>query len=624
MKHNDSKLEASAKQTHTANNTTIGRAFRRSLVVIVTVLLVAVVSIYAVNRLKNADEEFIEQTVVGPKVREEPTKVEIPKVRFKEITQQANIDFVHINGAYGNKLLPETMGGGVAFLDYDDDGDQDLLLVNSTYWPDQAPNNRPLPILALYQNDGTGSFNNVTKSVGLDITLYGMGVAVGDYDNDGYTDVYITAVGKNYLFHNDHGVFRDVTESAGVAGDTSDWSTGAAFIDYDNDGDLDLFVANYVRWSKEIDFGIDFKLTGIGRAYGPPTTFAGSHPVLYRNQGHGKFEDVSAQSGVQVNNPATNLPMGKALGITPIDVDQDGWIDVLVANDTIQNFFLHNQGDGTFKEEGVSFGVAFDRNGSATGAMGTDAAYYRNDLDLGFAVGNFANEMTSLYVTQGEPTQFADEAIGDGIGPASRRALTFGLFFFDYDLDGRLELLQANGHLEDEINVVQPSQHYAQPAQIFWNCGPDCPTTFIEVPSSDTSDLAEPVVGRGASFADIDNDGDLDVIITQVGRSPRLLRNDQQLGHHWLRVKLIGRSVNRDAIGSWIEISTQGLTQRRQVMPTRSYLSQVELPVTFGLANAERIDSLQILWSDGSKQEIMDAPLDSTLIIEQQEVSASG
>lgn len=623
MTQNDSTRDTRQGSPQTSKDTTIGRAFRRSLVVIVAVLLVAVLSIYVVNRLKNADEEFIEQTVVGPMVREEPTEVEVPTVHFEEITQQADIDFEHVNGAYGDKLLPETMGGGVAFFDYDNDGDQDLLLVNSTYWPNRVANVGPLPTLALYQNDGSGSFENVTTRAGLDVTLYGMGAAVGDYDNNGFTDVYVTAVGKNYLFHNDHGVFRDGTEAAGVAGDASDWSTGAAFIDYDNDGDLDLFVANYVRWSKEIDFGIDFKLTGIGRAYGPPSTFAGSYPILYRNQGDDRFEDVSAQSGVRVNNPATDLPMGKALGVTPIDVDRDGWIDVLVANDTVQNFFLHNQGDGTFMEDGVSFGVAFDRNGSATGAMGTDAAHYRNDLDLGFAVGNFANEMTSLYVSQGEPTQFADEAIGDGIGPASRRALTFGLFFFDYDLDGRLDLLQANGHLEDQINVVQPSQHYAQPAQLFWNCGPDCPTTFIEVPPSDTGDLAEPVVGRGASFADIDNDGDLDVIITQVGRRPRLLRNKQQLGHHWLRIKLIGRTVNRDAIGSWIEVSAQGVTQRRQVMPTRSYLSQVELPLTFGLGNAERIDSLRIFWSDGSTQEIIDAPIDSTIVIEQQEAATS-
>ena len=621
MSPNDSNRKAQREQSHKAKDATIGRVFRRSLVVIAAVLIVAVFSFYVVNRLENTDEGFVEQTVVAPNIREETTEIQVPLVHFEEITEQANIDFEHVNGAYGDKLLPETMGGGIAFLDYDNDGDQDLLLINSTYWPDRVSDGGPLPTLALYRNDGTGTFDNVTTAAGLDATFYGMGVAVADYDNDGYTDVYVTAVGKNHLFHNEQGVFRDVSDTAGVAGDASDWSTGAAFIDYDNDADLDLFVANYVRWSKEIDFEIDFKLTGIGRAYGPPSTFAGSHPVLYRNRGDGRFEDVSTQAGVQVNNPATDLPMGKALGITPIDVDRDGWIDVLVANDTVQNFFLHNQGDGTFVEDGVSFGIAFDRNGSATGAMGTDAAYYRNDPELGFAVGNFANEMTSLYVSQGEPTQFADEAIGDGIGPASRRALTFGLFFFDYDLDGRLDLLQANGHLEEDINVVQPSQHYAQPAQLFWNCGPDCPTTFIEVSPEKTADLAKPVVGRGASFADIDNDGDLDVIITQVGRRPKLLRNDQRLGHHWLRVKLIGRAVNRDAIGSWIEVSAQGVTQRRQVMPTRSYLSQVELPVTFGLGDTERIDNLRILWSDGSVQEITDAPLDTTIVIEQPETT---
>jgi hypothetical protein len=603
-------------QTPAADDEVIGRAFRRSALVIVLVLA-AVAAWFMVQRMGSDPEQVQEAALSGPELRAPATERHPPQVRFTDITRQAGIDFVHVNGAYGDKLLPETMGGGVAFLDYDGDGDQDLLFVNASYWPGHAPEGAEPPTMALYRNDGAGRFEDVTRGSGLDVGFYGMGVAVGDYDGDGDVDVFITAVGPNHLFRNDAGVFREVGTEAGVAGSPQDWGTSAAFLDYDNDGDLDLFVANYVHWTREIDFEIDFRLTGIGRAYGPPTTFEGSYPYLYRNEGNGRFTDVSAEAGVQVDNPATGRPMGKALGITPMDVDRDGWMDLFVANDTVRNFFFRNQGDGLFREEGVEIGMAFDRNGAATGAMGSDAAYYRNDEGIALAVGNFANEMTSFYVSQGDPSQFADQAIGDGIGPGSRKALTFGLFFFDYDLDARLDLFQTNGHLEEQINVVQPSQHYAQPPQLFWNCGPDCPSTFVEVPTESLGALATPVVGRGASYADIDADGDLDIVITQVGRRPLLLRNDQGLDHHWLRVRLRGQGANREAIGARIELSATGETQRRQVMPTRSYLSQVELPVTFGLGRAPELGSLRITWPDASVQVIPDPGTDTELVVEQ-------
>ncbi|MEN8131729.1 MAG: CRTAC1 family protein [Pseudomonadota bacterium] len=601
------------QQKPKGDDSIIGKAFRRSVITMIVIIALGVL----LYRGDDGEQIVEERAVEGPKVVEYPLQVQPPVVRFTDITEKAGIDFVHVNGAYGDKLLPETMGGGVAFLDYDKDGDQDLLLVNSRYWSGHVPPGAATPTMALYRNDGTGHFEDVTVGSGLDRGFYGMGVAVGDYDNDSQVDVFITAVGENHLFRNNSGVFEEVTASAGVGGRASDWSTSAAFIDVDNDADLDLFVGNYVQWSKEVDFQIDFRLTGIGRAYGPPTTFAGSYPYLYLNDGEGRFSDVSAAAGIQVNNPATGEPMAKSLGVMPVDIDGDGWMDLFVANDTVQNFFFYNQGDGHFQEQGVVFGLAFDRNGSATGAMGADASFYRNDADLGLAVGNFANEMTSLYVSQGDPTLYADEAIGDGIGPASRRALTFGLFFFDYDLDGRLDLMQANGHLEEEINLVQPSQHYAQPAQLFWNCGADCPAQFVEVAAGQSGDLNTSLVGRGASFADIDGDGDLDVVITQVGRRPLLLRNDQSLGHHWLRVKPVGRTVNRDGIGTWIEVVTEDRTQRRQVMPTRGYLSQVQLPVTFGLGKAQGIEVVRMRWPDGSVQELKDVAVDSVLVVEQ-------
>lgn len=595
----------------------ITRAFRRSLIVLAVIATLVAALVFVPRWLAPVERQVAETRVEAPRQQERPAQVQVPEVRFTDITQAAGIDFVHVNGAYGDKLLPETMGGGVAFLDYDNDGDQDLLFVNSDYWPGHRPPDAPTPTMGLYRNDGHGGFTRVTPGSGLDKAFYGMGVAVGDMDNDGDEDVFITAVGRNHLFRNDQGHFVELTDQAGVGGAADAWSTSAAFLDYDNDGDLDLFVANYVQWSPDIDLGIDFQLTGIGRAYGPPTTFEGSHPYLYRNEGGGRFTDVSAAAGVQVDNPATGQPMAKSLGVAPIDIDRDGLIDLFVSNDTVRNFFFHNRGDGTFAEEGVAFGVAFDRNGSATGAMGADTARYRNDADVGLAVGNFANEMTSLYVTQGDPSQFADEAIGDGIGPASRKALSFGLFFFDYDLDGREDLFEANGHLEQDINVVQPSQHYAQPPQLFWNCGAQCPSTFLEVPPGTTGDLATPVVGRGAAYADIDGDGDLDMVITQVGRRPLLLRNDQALGHHWLRVLPVGRQANRDAIGAVVELQTDGTSQWRQVMPTRSYLSQVQRAVSFGLGPDPHVQALRIHWPGGGTQVLEVPAVDRELRIEQ-------
>jgi hypothetical protein len=527
------------------------------------------------------------------------------------VTQAAGIDFVHVNGAYGERLLPETMGGGVAFLDYDQDGRQDLLFVNSSPWPWRGG---PRTTSALYRNRGDGTFADVSEAVGLaDLSLYGMGVAAADLDGDGYPELFLTAVGGNRLLRNvDGGRFEDVTERAGVAGAEDAWGTGAAFLDYDRDGDLDLFVANYVQWSRDIDLSVDYRLTGIGRAYGPPANYRGAHSYLYRNRGDGRFEDVSAAAGIQVVNPATGAPAGKAMAVVPVDVDADGWLDLMVANDTVRNFLFHNRGDGTFEEVGTPAGVAFDNAGMATGAMGVDVATDGDELAI--AVGNFANEMTSFYVARGGAPQFSDEAIVSGIGPGSRRALSFGVLFLDVDL-GRLDLLQSNGHVEDEINVVQPSQHYEQPAQLFWNCGRACPRRFLHVPTAGTGALSTPVVGRGLAYADYDQDGDLDVVITQVGRRPLLLRNDQDLGHHWLRVQVQGAGHNRDALGAQVALTAGALTQRRTVMPTRSYLSQVELPVTFGLEASAQVERVEVTWPDGSRVTVTEPEVDRVLVV---------
>ena len=586
----------------------------------VAVGLLAVLAGWAIWALTRGPESRF--PLVTPSLTSSGTNsspAEVPAAPFTDITVSSGLKFVHTNGAYGEKLLPETMGGGVAFFDFDDDGDPDVLFVNSTFWPGKAPAGTKPPTLALYRNDGRGHFEDVTPGSGLDVSLYGMGVAIGDYDNDGWPDVFITAVGENRLFHNaGHGKFIDVTAQAGVGGSPTEWSTSAAWIDYDQDGRLDLFVCNYVQWSRAIDLEADYQLAGLGRAYGPPMNFPGTFPYLYHNEGGGRFTDVSAKSGMQIKHPATGVPMAKSLGVAPVDINGDHWIDLVVANDTVQNFVFTNRHDGTFVEAGARTGIAFDVFGQTRGAMGIDAARFRQDDALGIAIGNFANEMNALYVAQRDSVVFADEAIAEGVGPASQFLLKFGLFFFDYDLDGRLDVLTANGHLEDQINRVHPLQQYRQPAQLFWNTGSGKGARFVPVPPEKCGpDLFQPMVGRGSAYADIDGDGDLDVVLTQISGPPLLLRNDLTLGHHWVRLKLIGSRSNRDAIGAWIKVRAGGRTLSRQVMPTKGYLSQSELPVTVGLGHYDRVGEVEVVWPDGSMEKVNDVAIDRLTVIRQ-------
>ncbi len=602
------------------DDTVVGRAFRWSLIAFL-LLLVAGFVVWRALHQRPAAPVVKMSAMAAPERAKEAQPPAIPRVAFTDITAQAGLKFTHCNGAYGAKLLPESMGGGVAFLDFDGDGHQDLLFINSCKWPwDPHVGEGPIPTMALYRNDGHGQFADVTAGSGLDITFYGMGVAVADYDNDGRPDVFISGVGGGKLFHNEGaGKFREVTAAAGVGGAPEDWSTACAWFDYDNDGQLDLFVGNYVRWSKETDLEVGYKLVGLGRAYGQPFNFEGAFPHLYHNEGGGKFTEVTAAAGLQVRNPATQAPLAKTLGVLPIDLDGDGWIDLIVANDTVQNLVFHNERNGQFKEVGALSGIAYDANGTARGAMGIDAARYRDDGALGVAIGNFANEMTALYVSQDQPLSFVDEAIAEGVGPASRLLLKFGVFFFDYDLDGRLDLLTANGHLEEEITKIQASQTYAQPAQLFWNRGGESQASYCVVPPELAgADLFKPIVGRGSAFADIDGDGDLDVVLTQTGGAPLLLRNEQQLGHHWFRLQLVGHKASRDAIGAWIQARVGGKVVARQVMPTRSYLSQSELPVTIGLGSATAVDEVEIIWPGGQRQKVANVRLDALTRVEQE------
>ena len=582
----------------------IGLAFRWSVAVFLAIGCGIGAFLWA-NR--EVEEEVNKgEEITTPKVPVD--KFNIPSMPLIDRTESSGITFVHESGAAGEKLLPETMGGGCSIIDYNQDGRPDILFVNSKRWdhdlaklPDDE---RPEPAtLSLWRNEGHWKFSDVTNEAGLAISIYGMGSAVGDFDNDGDSDFFVTAVGPNRLFRNDDGKFVDITESAGVAGATGDWGSSTGWFDSDNDGDLDLFVCNYLEWTREDDLKQPFVLTGDERGYGRPAAFGGTFSQLFRNDGKGKFTDISAEAGIQIRNPSTKVPAGKSLGVTFADFNDDSLLDIFVSNDTVQNFLFENKGNNEYEEIGASSGVGFDQNGAARGAMGTDIAWFRNDDSLGIAVGNFSNEMTALYVSLPGELQFMDEAISNGLGSHTLLELTFGVCWGDFDLDGRLDLISANGHLENDIHRVQPSQQYRQPPSLFWNCGLETRIEFAPMTQEEVGgDFHKPMVGRGVVLTDFDLDGDLDVLVGACGESPRLLENAQETGNSWVSFQLEGAKSNRDAVGAVVEVQADKSTQRRMVNAARSYLSQSELRVHFGLGKAAVIDSAVIRWPDGTKQ----------------------
>ena len=507
-----------------------------------------------------------------------------PGVTFIDVTAEAGLDFRHFTGAFGKRYMPETMGSGCAFLDFDNDGNLDILLVNGKSWKDRKSDTTA----KLYRNLGDGTFANVTHAAKLDVPMYGMGIAVADYDNDGDADIFFANLGKNRLFRNNgNGTFTDVTESTKV-GDKR-WSTSAAFFDYNRDGWLDLFVCNYVRWTQRTDVPCIVDDQYI--FYCTPTAYPGESCRLYRNRGDNTFEDVTVEAGIY-------NPKGKSLGVTMLDYDNDGWLDLAVANDTEPNFLYHNNGNGSFTDEAPLKGIALSEKGMARGSMGIDAADAHNDGGLALAIGNFSNEMTAFfYAAPGD--YFSDQARQVKIGGVSLLALTFGLFFFDFDLDAYPDLFCVNGHIEPDINRSQSNVDYAQKPSLFWNRGDG---TFEEIGSQ--VGLDSPGVGRGAAYGDYDNDGDLDLLIANNGvhrgyGKAGLLRNDGGNHNNYLRVKAIGKESNRDGIGAKVILQSGGLTQRRMVRTGSSYCSQSEMTLTFGLGQSTRVESLQVAWPSG-------------------------
>jgi hypothetical protein len=519
---------------------------------------------------------------------ESPADTTGQQITFHDVTQQAGLRFVHNNGAYGKKYLPETLGPGVAFIDYDNDGWPDIFLVNGTDWPGRAQKHSTPK---LYHNNHDGTFTDVTHKAGLDVEMYGMGVGVGDYDNDGYDDIFVTALGQSRLFHNNgNGTFTDVTQKAGLAG-PHELSTGAAWVDYDKDGRLDLMVGNYVQWSAETD--LYCTLDGKSKSYCTPESYKGTAARLWHNRGDGTFEDVTQKAGL---GDATS----KTMGIAVLDYDNDGWPDLLFSNDTQPNKLYRNNGNGTFTEKGVIAGIAFSEDGVARAGMGVDSADYDHSGHNSVLITNFSNQMLSLYHNEGKGL-FVDEAPQSPIGRASLLTLGFGCFFFDYDLDGWPDIFVANGHIDPEIEKVQANVKYAMPPHLFRNTGKG---KFEEETKSVGAEFAKPRVARGAAYADINNDGRLDLLMATNGGPAYLFRNEERgtaraAANRSVRLKLVGTKSNRDGIGAVVRLTSAGETQTQMLHSGSSYLSSSELVLTFGLAQREAAESVEVRWPSG-------------------------
>lgn len=527
----------------------------------------------------------------------EKPKQKINSIALIDITREAGVDFKHVNGAFGKKWMPETVGSGGGFLDYNKDGWPDIFLVNSSFWPGhEAQSGRSGP--ALFENNKDGTFREVSDQAGLDFSIYGMGCSFADFDADGDLDIYITATGDNLLLENSNGVFKNVTEKMGVSGNdpaegsTSAWSTSAAWVDVDRDGWLDLFVSNYVKWTPETD--IYSTRDGKTKSYATPEIYQGESCRLYKNMNGKFFKDITEEAGIY-------NPEGKSLGVAIADLNSDLWPDIVVSNDTQPNFLYENKGDGTFADKAIVSGIAYDESGKARAGMGIDIADVGNDGHMAIVIGNFSQEPISLY-TQVDGGLFQDRAGSAQLTRTSLLPLTFGVAFADLDNDGFVELLSANGHIEPEINKIQQNITFEQSPQVFYNKR----GKFQDISEQVGDSFSTPVVGRGIATADFDKDGDLDVLLTVNGGSPKLFRNDNPTGNRAVSIHLLGKKPNVNAVGAIVSVWKEGILQKRMLRTGSSYLSQSDIgEMVIGLGQNMTADSIQVIWPRTGKKTVI-------------------
>ena len=515
--------------------------------------------------------------------------------QFTRVTEDAGVRFVHHNGSSGRRLFVEPLGSGVGVLDYDRDGFQDIYFVDGADLPGAASGTPPRN--ALYRNNGDGTFTDVTDASGVGDTGYGMGCAIGDVDNDGFQDIYVTNFGPNVLYRNlGDGTFADVTETAGV-GDAR-WGASCAFADIDGDGFLDLFVTNYVRYSVETDKVCENQ--GI-RSYCDPRLYEGEGDILYRNNGDGSFTDATVAAGL-------SGARRRGLAVVFGDYDGDGDADLYIANDADPNLLYENDGDGAFDEVGLLAGVGFSEDGETENGMGADFGDYDNDGDLDLVVTNFHGQTNTLYRNEGDGL-FMDVSYASRTGAASLSHLAWGAVFLDYDNDGRQDVFVANGHLHDRIAMLDGTQTYEQRNLLYHNVGEG---VFEEVGAAAGDGLAVEKSSRGVAYIDYDNDGDLDLIVTNLADSPDLLRNDGAAGA-WIRVELVGSNSSRDAIGARVRVDAGAMSLVREMRGASGYLSQSEGRLHFGLGDSTRADRVEVRWPSGLVTELRDIPAGRTV-----------